>query len=199
MKVAVLGLGEAGSLLASDLALFGDDVAGYDPAIAAAIEGVNLCESAKAAVAGRDLVLAVTHASHAAPLLDSVTDDLSPGAIYADLCTGSPGLKERLAAAAAGRSARFVDVALMAPVPGRGLGVPALVGNGDQAAIVVQPGEQAVAYAVRLAVLADGALPVGEAERLAARRERQTGAVRAERGAMQIRARRHEPSTALRA
>jgi 3-hydroxyisobutyrate dehydrogenase-like beta-hydroxyacid dehydrogenase len=126
MKVAVLGLGEAGSLLAADLALFGDDVAGYDPAITSAIEGVNLCESAKAAVTGRDLVLAVTHASHAAPLLDSVVDDLPPGAIYGDLSTGSPGLKESLAAVAAGRSVRFIDVALMAPVPGRGLGVPAL-------------------------------------------------------------------------
>ena len=126
MKVAVLGLGEAGSLLASDLALFGDDVAGYDPAITSSIEGVNRCESAKAALAGRDLVLAVTHASHAAPLLDSVVEDLSPGAIYADLSTSSPGLKESLAAVAAGRSVRFVDVALMAPVPGRGLGVPAL-------------------------------------------------------------------------
>jgi 3-hydroxyisobutyrate dehydrogenase-like beta-hydroxyacid dehydrogenase len=126
MKVAVLGLGEAGSLLAADLVLCGDDVAGYDPATTLSIEGVTRHESAASAVTGCGLVLAVTHATHAANLLDAVLEDLSTGAIYADLSTGSPGLKERLAAVTASRSSRFVDVALMAPVPGRGLGVPAL-------------------------------------------------------------------------
>jgi 3-hydroxyisobutyrate dehydrogenase-like beta-hydroxyacid dehydrogenase len=126
MKVAVLGLGEAGSLLAADLVLCGDDVAGYDPATTLSIEGVTRHESAASAVTGCGLVLAVTHATQAANLLDAVLEDLSTGAIYADLSTGSPGLKERLAAVTASRSIRFVDVALMAPVPGRGLGVPAL-------------------------------------------------------------------------
>jgi 3-hydroxyisobutyrate dehydrogenase-like beta-hydroxyacid dehydrogenase len=126
MKVAVLGLGEAGSLLAADLAEFGDDVAGYDPAAVSPIAGVSLHDGAGAAVAGRSLVLAVTHAGQAVALLDAIVDDLAPGAIYADFSTSAPQLKERLAEIVARRSARFVDVALMAPVPGKGLRVPAL-------------------------------------------------------------------------
>lgn len=81
------------------------------------------------------------------------------GGIYADLSTGSPGLKERLAAVAAGRSVRFVDVALMAPVPGSGLRVPALAaGEGavefaqlinDRGGRVTVVGETAGAAAAR--------------------------------------------------
>ena len=159
MKVAVLGLGEAGSLLAADLALSGDAVAGYDPAEKLSIEGVTLHESARAAVVGRGLVLAVTHAAHAAALLAAVVEDLPMAGIYADLSTGSPGLKERLAAVAASRSVRFVDVALMAPVPGNGLRVPALAaGDGavefsqlinDRGGKVTVVGETAGAAAAR--------------------------------------------------
>src|SRR5690606_40103075 len=47
--------------------------------------------------------------------------------VWADLNTGSPGLKRELAAAARAGGARFADVAIMAPVPGRGLRTPMLV------------------------------------------------------------------------
>ncbi|MGB8362511.1 MAG: DUF1932 domain-containing protein, partial [Acidimicrobiia bacterium] len=49
-----------------------------------------------------------------------------PPTIYADLATASPVLKEQLAGVAAAKGVPFVDVALMAPVPGRGLATPAL-------------------------------------------------------------------------
>jgi 3-hydroxyisobutyrate dehydrogenase-like beta-hydroxyacid dehydrogenase len=64
--------------------------------------------------------------------LESVLGALGDGTLYADLSTGSPSLKEELAAMTAGRGPQFADVALMAPVPGRGLGTPALV-SGDGA------------------------------------------------------------------
>lgn len=131
MRVAVLGLGEAGLALAADLARAGDEVCGYDPAPVPRISGVDVCESPAVAVARCDLVLAVTHASQAAGLLGSVVEKLDKGLIYADLSTASPGLKETLAKRLANRDALFVDVALMAPVPGRGLATPALAsGNG---------------------------------------------------------------------
>ena len=126
MRVAVLGLGEAGSALAADLARAGDEVFGYDPAPVQPISGVEVYESPEVAVAGCDLVLAVTHASQAARLLGSVVEKLDEGLIYADLSTSSPGLKKAQANQVADREALFVDVALMAPVPGRGLATPAL-------------------------------------------------------------------------
>jgi 3-hydroxyisobutyrate dehydrogenase-like beta-hydroxyacid dehydrogenase len=126
MKVAVLGLGEAGSLLAADLARSGDEVHGYDPAPVSMIDGVDRYQTPEAAVAGCTLVLAVIHSSQAAALLEKIASSLDEGVIYADLSTGSPRLKQGLADTATGPGASFADVALMAPVPGRGLATPAL-------------------------------------------------------------------------
>lgn len=126
MKVAVLGLGEAGSIIAGDLARGGDEVHGYDPAPVPVIDGVHRHEGPQAAVAGCSLVLAVTHASHARTLLDEIVKSLTDGVVYADLSTGSPGMKETLDGIVAKQGGLFVDVALMSPVPGRGLAAPAL-------------------------------------------------------------------------
>ena len=133
MKVAVLGLGEAGSALAADLARSGDEVHGYDPGPVPTPAGVKRLDAPDAAIAGCSLVLAVTAASRAGDALTQVLGNLESGAIYADLSTGSPGMKEALAARAAGRTALFVDVALMAPVPGRGLAAPALASGSGAA------------------------------------------------------------------
>ena len=51
---------------------------------------------------------------------------LRPGQIYADANTAASALKQELAALVAPSGAAFADVALMAPVPGRGLLTPAV-------------------------------------------------------------------------
>ena len=126
MRVAVLGLGEAGSLFAADLARSGDEVHGYDPARLADIDGVKRHETGPAAVIGCTLVLAATPGSQAGVVLELVAPHLQEGAIYADLSTGSPSLKHQLSEVAAAAGASFADVALMSAVPGRGLSTPAL-------------------------------------------------------------------------
>jgi 3-hydroxyisobutyrate dehydrogenase-like beta-hydroxyacid dehydrogenase len=55
---------------------------------------------------------------------DSALPALGEDAVYADLNTGSPALKQEVAAIAGNR---FADVALLGPVPEKGLGTPALV------------------------------------------------------------------------
>jgi 3-hydroxyisobutyrate dehydrogenase-like beta-hydroxyacid dehydrogenase len=125
-RLAVLGLGEAGALIAADLALAGVDVHAYDPADVTTPPGVERHAGPAEAAAGADVVLAVTAAAHAVAALDAVAGALRPGTIYADLSTSAPALKRELAAKATEAGAGFVDVALMAPVPGRGLHVPAL-------------------------------------------------------------------------
>lgn len=133
MRVAVLGLGEAGSLIASDLVRAGDEVQGYDPAEVATPEGVVAHREPVAAVAGCDLVLALTPGSEARQALAGVLDTLEDQTVYADLSTGAPSLKVDLATTVATRGALFADVALMSPVPGRGLATPALVsGDGSE-------------------------------------------------------------------
>jgi 3-hydroxyisobutyrate dehydrogenase-like beta-hydroxyacid dehydrogenase len=126
MKVAVLGLGEAGSLIAADLAGGGDEVHAYDPAVAQAPEGVTLHPEAATTVVGCELVMALTAGSVAKEALTGVIDSLGDHPVYSDLSTAAPSLKMDLAGMLAARGVLFADVALMAPVPGRGLAAPSL-------------------------------------------------------------------------
>jgi 3-hydroxyisobutyrate dehydrogenase-like beta-hydroxyacid dehydrogenase len=127
MQVGVLGLGEAGSLFAADLAALGVRVLGFDPADVATPTGVERCDAPADAMRQVDLVLALTAACDARTALLQGLDDMAPGQLYADLSTSAPSLKRELAGRAASRAVDYVDVALVAVVPGNGLRTPALV------------------------------------------------------------------------
>lgn len=127
MKVAVFGLGEAGSRYAADLVREGVDVCGYDPADVPTPSGVTRVGVPAAAVSNADLIIALTAAADARTALAQALDAIPVGAVYADLSTGPAGLKRQLADTAGQRGVMFADVALMATVPGKGLRTPALV------------------------------------------------------------------------
>jgi 3-hydroxyisobutyrate dehydrogenase-like beta-hydroxyacid dehydrogenase len=159
LTVAVLGFGEAGSAIASDLAAAGVRVRGYDPAVPPPA-GVTAAASDADACQGADLVLSLTTAGEAEDALgQALTGGASGGlsgpalsgpalsgaagggpalsgpargaaggrTVYADANTASAGLKQRLAATAEQAGVPFADIAIMAPVPGRGLGTPMVV------------------------------------------------------------------------
>ena len=130
--IAVLGLGEAGSLLAGDLVAAGAAVRGFDPKVPAP-PGVTGAGSDAEAVAGATLVLSVNSASDAVDALEASVGALRPGAVWADLNTAAPSVKRRLAEIGEGRGVPVTDIAMMAPVPGNGLLVPMLA-SGDGAA-----------------------------------------------------------------
>ena len=121
MKIAVIGLGEAGGAIAAGLAAAGANVIGYDP-VAPKNPSVPLAESAEAAVANADVVFSLNSSTVALRVAQGVAQALKPGAIYADLNTGTPSLKRNLAAALP--QGCFVDVAVMKPVPGLAEKVP---------------------------------------------------------------------------
>lgn len=125
--IAVIGLGEAGSEIARDLAASGAAVRGWDPAHEDAPDGVEAAPGAAAAAAGTEVVVSVNSASAAPEVAESVAPALREGQVFADLNTAAPGLKRALAEIVSPSGASFADVALMAPVPGRGLRTPALV------------------------------------------------------------------------
>lgn len=128
MRVALLGLGEAGGRLAADLAAAGVDVRGHDPAA----EGGE--PDAATAVGGSDVVLSVNSAKAAVAAATAALPALGPGTIYADLNTAAPGLKRELATLVGGAGAHFADVALLGPVPARGLATRTLAsGDGAEA------------------------------------------------------------------
>lgn len=127
VRVAVLGLGEAGSEIARGLVDVGVVVQGYDP-IRPAPSGVQVRDDEADAVTGAQLVLSVNSAADAPTALRNGAR-AAHQAVWADLNTGSADLKRDLAAALAETSptSLFADVALMSPVPGRGLRTPMLV------------------------------------------------------------------------
>ena len=128
LTVAVLGLGEAGSIIAADLSAAGAVVRGFDPRVPADRLGIIECDGDADACRGADVILSLTTAHEALDALKASLPGLSHAAIYADLNTSSSSLKGALSSMAAGAGiARFADVALMAPVPGKGLRTPMLV------------------------------------------------------------------------
>ncbi|MEJ2860647.1 NAD(P)-dependent oxidoreductase [Actinomycetospora flava] len=157
MRIALLGLGEAGSEIARDLVAAGADVRGYDPAVPH-VHGVAARADEADAVRDAELVLSANSSHDALPALEHARPGLRPGTLWADLNTASPGTKAALVAAT---DVPVVDVALMAPVPGKGLRTPMLV-SGDGAAryaealgalgasVTVQPGPAGAAISRKL-------------------------------------------------
>jgi 3-hydroxyisobutyrate dehydrogenase-like beta-hydroxyacid dehydrogenase len=160
LTVTVFGLGEAGSAIAADLAAAGASVQGFDPADVITPPGVERHDDPKIAVRGADLVMAITSAADAQAAIAQAWDVIRRGTLYADLSTAPPTLKEDLNDTATLRGLPFADVALMAPVPGRGLATPSLASG---------PG--AVAYAEAVGPLGAQVEVLGEEPGTAAMRK----------------------------
>jgi len=123
--IAVLGLGEAGSRIAADLATAGALVRAFDPLVPAGA-GLTACADDADACHGATIVLSLTCAHESEAALAAALHGIGDSAIYADLNTSSPELKARLADRAAAAGIGFADVALMSTVPGSGLRTPML-------------------------------------------------------------------------
>jgi 3-hydroxyisobutyrate dehydrogenase-like beta-hydroxyacid dehydrogenase len=121
MRVAVLGLGEAGGRIAADLVAAGCSVRGWDPVRRP--EGLVNAASDREAVRGADVVLSINAAAVALAAAAAVAAELETDTLYADLNTSSPGLKRELADAL---PVPFADVALIGIVPSTGLKTAAL-------------------------------------------------------------------------
>jgi 3-hydroxyisobutyrate dehydrogenase-like beta-hydroxyacid dehydrogenase len=131
---AVLGLGEAGSLIARDLVHAGWTVRGWDPDLHGDLHDVPIASSHREAVDGADVVVSVNWAIVAEDVARETVPFLSSRTIFADHNTAGPRLKKRLAGIVEPSGALFVDAAMMMPVPPLGVKVPMfLAGSGAQA------------------------------------------------------------------
>lgn len=98
MRVAVLGLGSAGSRHAANLMKLGHDVLAFDP-VAAPPDGVSQAESLDAAIAGSEAVIVASPSSlHAEQAIAALTQ-------------GRPTLVEKPLATTAAEAERVVDAA----------------------------------------------------------------------------------------
>lgn len=133
MQIAILGLGEAGSRFANDLASLDVTVVGYDPAwMGPALKrdlspAVTLASSNAEAAQNADIILSVNLSAVAEIVAAEVLPILRPGQLYAEMNTASPDTKRRVEAIVNPSGAKVVDVAIMAPVPPKGILTPFLV------------------------------------------------------------------------
>lgn len=132
MRIAVLGLGEAGSIYARGLAERGAEVVGFDPVVLEAPAGVTRLASIGDAVDGAELVLSLVGATAADAVLGEALPRMTASAAFADFNTGAPEQKRGLATRAGAAGIPFADVAVMAPVPRAGIDTE-LFASGDGA------------------------------------------------------------------
>lgn len=162
-RIAVLGTGEAGWAIATDLAASGAEVTVFDPVVTGTPPGSVAAVDDASAAAGASLVLSLTTASQATGALTNVCGTTARGTVYVDLNTSGPDLKRALAERAGAAGLRFADGAIMSTVPGAGVAVPILAAGpgaaafadvlnplgGDVTVIDGRPGDAAMRKLVR--------------------------------------------------
>lgn len=127
MRVAVLGLGEAGSLYSAACSRRGWTVTAYDPVDVPTPEGVTRCATVAEAVGAAEVVLGLTGARAAVAVAAEAAAALAPGSCFADMNSASPALKQQLTATLAGTEALLADVAVVGSVPQHGARTPLIV------------------------------------------------------------------------
>jgi 3-hydroxyisobutyrate dehydrogenase-like beta-hydroxyacid dehydrogenase len=144
VTIGFVGFGEAGFHIAHGLRASGAErIVAYDlhaetPGRGDKIRarareaGVELASTRGELAAAATLLLSVVTADSACAAATEMGASLGAGHVYVDLNSVAPATKRQLAAIVGGASARFVEGAIMAPVPGPGHRVPMLF-NGASA------------------------------------------------------------------
>ncbi|RDK00858.1 NAD(P)-dependent oxidoreductase [Paraburkholderia lacunae] len=141
-RVAFVGFGEAGGILGSALAAKGVQVSMYDlrrdllreQAVAA---GVRVGDTLAGAIDGADIVVSAVTAQADLEVAGAVARCITPDQIYLDINSVSPRTKQHALACIEGAGARYVEAAVMAPVPPYGLAVPMLLAGRGAARLAV--------------------------------------------------------------
>lgn len=146
MKIALIGYGEVGRILAEDLRVQGIDVTAFDLKLQreatatplrehAAAHGVRLADGPAPAVAGAELVISAVTASQTVAVAQAVAPGLAPGAFFLDFNSASPGAKAQAAQMVNAAGGRYVEGAVMTSVPPYRIRVPLLLGGPQASAL----------------------------------------------------------------
>lgn len=164
-RIAFIGMGEAGGLLAEGLIVAGADVrATYDiliddPAKRAALLaktqkiGLSASPNARDAVAGAEVVIAAVVSDQVVIAARNVAPHLKPGQFYLDINSASPRMKREAAALVEVNGAHFVEAAVMDLVPPHGHNVPMLLAGakaGELAGLLTPYGMNARAVGAKI-------------------------------------------------
>ncbi|HTK35287.1 MAG TPA: DUF1932 domain-containing protein [Caulobacteraceae bacterium] len=138
-RVALIGLGEVGQILAQDLRTAGvTDIAAWDirfadpdspPSRAAVALGLRAAASGADAARGAQLIVSAVTAASDVDAAGAATAGVEPGAFFLDLNSASPGEKSRSAALIEAAGGRYVEAAVMTPYPPRRIASYMLLGG----------------------------------------------------------------------
>lgn len=145
IRVAVVGRGEAGTLMADALLAAGINVIAFDPSTPVNA-AAPLAGGIEEAVADAEVVLSLNSPVVAGRVAGQIAPLLKKGAVYADLNSGTPGMKKKLAALFP--DGVFADVALLTPGAGPAAKISmAVAGTGAKAFIeLLEPAGVSMEY-----------------------------------------------------
>jgi 3-hydroxyisobutyrate dehydrogenase-like beta-hydroxyacid dehydrogenase len=127
ITIAMLGLGEAGSHFANDLAAMGIEVIGYDPnPIRQLYPTINLAQSNLEASKNADIIFSVNLSSESENIAKEIAHVLKPHQFFCEMNTSSPEKKKAIATILKSSGVKMIDLAIMAPVPPKGIMTPLL-------------------------------------------------------------------------
>jgi 3-hydroxyisobutyrate dehydrogenase-like beta-hydroxyacid dehydrogenase len=140
MRVALIGLGEVGRVLAEHLTshdpsitLTAWDTAFAEPGSRAAFNvqdlPVRAASSAAEAVSGADLILSAVTAANDLTAASAAAAGITTGGWFVDLNSASPGQKQRAAQVVEEAGGRYVEAAVMSPIEPRRAAAPILLGG----------------------------------------------------------------------
>ncbi len=130
--IGIIGFGEVGGIFARDLAAGGARVAAFDilPAAQARAEAAGMAASdAHAACRGADIVFVCVTAGSVLEAMRSLAGGLGHAPLVVDVNSVAPGTKQRAGEIIEAAGGRYVEAAVMASVPPKGLRTPMLLGG----------------------------------------------------------------------
>lgn len=158
-----IGFGEAGFNIGRGLksaglsGIFAYDIHTHSPQLGPRIQQrakeseTTLVDSSKELAAASDVLLSTVTADQDVNAANQTAPFLEPRHIYADLNSVSPAVKQSIEKIVTSRGARFVEAAVMAPVPPHGHRVPMLLGGGAACEFAELMGP----YGMRLEVISE--------------------------------------------
>jgi 3-hydroxyisobutyrate dehydrogenase-like beta-hydroxyacid dehydrogenase len=136
MKIGFVGFGEAAYHIAKGLRQPGiSSIRAFDISVTDKVRqrareaGARLVESNRELAESCNIMMSAVTADQALIAAEQNAPYLAAGHIYADLNSVSPGSKQSIARVIEASGARFVEIAMMAPVPPYGHKVPMLAGG----------------------------------------------------------------------
>jgi 3-hydroxyisobutyrate dehydrogenase-like beta-hydroxyacid dehydrogenase len=127
LRFAILGLGEAGSHFANDLAEMGVKVIGFDPSPVRKLhEDIILAKSNAEAARNANIIFSVNLSSVSEEIARELAPVLNSNQFFCEMNTSSPEKKKTIEAILKNSGVKMIDLAIMAPVPPKGILTPFL-------------------------------------------------------------------------